>query len=60
MQSFEVGEISPERRSPDISITVGMRMIVQCITNSVSPSTETHPAFSPRPANCTGPGSIGK
>jgi hypothetical protein len=42
------------------SLAAGTRMIVECITNSVSPSTETHPAFSPPPANCTGLGSVEK
>jgi hypothetical protein len=32
---------------PTLVFAAGMRMIVECITNSVSPSTETHPAFSP-------------
>ena len=54
---FEMGQISPERRSPDGRITAGTRMIVERITSSVSPSIETSPASSPRRANVTELGS---
>jgi hypothetical protein len=48
-----MGQISP----PDARIAAG---IVERITNSVSTATETHPAFSPRPANHTALGAVEK
>jgi hypothetical protein len=48
-----MGQICP----PDARIAAG---IVERITNSVSTATETHPAFSPRPANHKGLRSVEK
>jgi hypothetical protein len=55
-----MGQISPERRSSDARITAGIRIIIERITGSVSPSIETSAASSPRPANVTGLGSAEK
>jgi hypothetical protein len=54
-----MGQISPEPRLPDARITA-IRMIVERITDSASPSIETSPASSLRPANVTELGSAEK
>jgi hypothetical protein len=49
-----MGQISPEPRLPDARTVI--RMIVERITDSASPSIETSSASFPRRANVTGLG----
>jgi hypothetical protein len=54
-QSFDMGQICPEPRLPDPRITA-IRMIVERIPNSASPTIETSSASFPRRTNVTGLG----
>ena len=49
-------QISPERRLYGARISAGIRMIVECVTDTVSPSIETTAASSPRQASIIGLG----
>jgi hypothetical protein len=42
------------------SCCAGIRIIVECITNSIPPVLERHPAFLPRPVNHTISGLVEK